>query len=153
MKNAASISLIFLSSLGITACQSTPYEPVDVTPSSSDHSKLAGTAWWWPSQGSSGPYISFLANGHIQGSTGCNAISGVYEETSDIKHGKHLFRLGDIITTEKACPDIMEIEATFLNALRLMTSYNLSSDQMMVYDENGGLIIRMDRKRDKRPER
>jgi len=112
----------------------------------SSDTKLAGTSWQWSTEHSSDPYISFLENGHLRGSTGCNSISGVYEVTGDMKYGKHYFRLGEIISTEMACPDTMKTEATFLKVLRFSDSYSLSSDQLLLHDEDGTVIATLDRK-------
>jgi len=140
------ISIMVLSLLG--ACTtSTPMNDTVLAVGSS-HAKLAGTSWQWDSGQSNYPHITFLANGHIRGSTGCNAISGVYEETSDIKDGRHVLKLGELITTEMACLNGMETEAAFLQKLGNASTFKLSGDRLRLYSTSGEMLAGLDPKSD-----
>jgi len=133
----------------ISACTTTdPVEEDRTLPIGSPDSKLAGTSWQWSVDQGPKPYIKFLANGHIRGSTGCNSISGVYQETTDVKYGRHYFSLGDIISTEMACPSGMDTESTFLKALSFADSFSQAAEQLTLHDEDGTIIVGLDPKTD-----
>ncbi len=143
-KNCIAVLLV----AGLSACTTTATKDDTVLPIGSSHAKLTGSTWQWSTDQSNVPYIKFLANGHIRGSTGCNSISGVYEETMDIKDGRHVFKLGDLITTEMACATGMDTEAMFLRSLGNATSYKISSDRLSFYDDKGDAVFGLDRKAD-----
>lgn len=139
------IILISFTAALISACMTQP-EIVDTLPPASTHSKLAGSSWTMESDLAKNPYIEFRANGHLGGFTGCNQISGVYTETSDIKDGRHVFELGEVITTEMACPEGMAEEGKFLAALRDLRSFKFAGKgQLSLFQEDGSEIISLKR--------
>ncbi len=138
---------IFLSGL-LSACTTAAPSDAPVLPIGSSHAKLAGTAWHWSTDQPNAPFIKFLANGHIRGSTGCNTISGVYEETTDIKDGRHVFNLGNLITTEMACAAGMATEAAFLQKLTNAAAYKMSGDKLKLYNDRGDMVFGLDRQAD-----
>lgn len=145
MKNTI---LITFSAVLMSAC-ATNTDNIDMKEPTSSHQKLAGTSWVWETDLPRDPYIEFKANGHLGGFTGCNQISGVFSETSGIKDGRHVFELGEIITTEMACAEGMDEEGKFLDALGKLRSFKfLGKDRINLFGNDGSEIVSLDRQTD-----
>ncbi len=90
------------------------------------------------------PTITFVAlDKTIRGNTGCNNFFGSY--VLDL----YALSFSDIGSTEMACEQpIMDIENTFLNALRNTGSYDLENSMLTLYaktDRSELLIARKER--------
>lgn len=73
------------------------------------------------------PRFTLLAKGHrLQGSAGCNRMSGSYE-----LNGRSL-KLGPLATTRMACP-ALETETAFLKALGATTRYEISGTRLTLF--------------------
>jgi putative lipoprotein len=67
----------------------------------------------------------------IQGSTGCNRLSGGYETEGDT------LEFSKVVMTQMACIKGMEIEAAFSKALTATTKFNLGNDGLELYRAEG----------------
>lgn len=128
----------------LPACETAPIDAGAYSPPASNHHKLAGTSWVWETDLEQDPTIKFLANGHIGGFTGCNQVGGVFEETADIKDGRHLLKMSEVFSTEMACPTAMETERTFIQAITTSESFKKSSsDALVLFDRDGKEVLRL----------
>lgn len=123
--------------------------PADVsTPSTAvvapaDETPLVGTLWQMQSHHGNavlaGTEVTavFAADGTLSGSSGCNNFSTGY--TLD---GNTLSINDAIAATMMACLDagVMEQEAAFLAALPTAASYQISGDQLTLFDEGGTAV-------------
>ena len=139
------ITIGAMSSLILAGCETSPSDPVTVIPPAGNHHhKLADTQWSWDAGLERNPILEFRANGHLGGFSGCNQIGGVFEESEDIKDGRHLFRISEVISTEMACAKGMSEEAQFIKALANANSFTRSSSDLLVlYDTDGDEILRL----------
>ena len=139
--------LLALSYAGlIAACETRPADPAPITPPGSSHHKLSGTSWVWEAGLAKNPVIEFKANGHLGGYSGCNQIGGVFEESAEIKDGRHRLGISEVISTQMACSSGMKIEQDFIQAINASESFNkLSADDLILYDKGGNEILRLKR--------
>lgn len=119
--------------LALAACPS----PRAGGPAGADSAPLEGTAWRLADIGGQPspvapdsarhPGFTLLAEGRkVQGSAGCNRMSGTYElEGAKLK-------FGPLITTRMACP-AMETETAFLKALEATTRYQVSGKSLTLF--------------------
>lgn len=83
------------------------------------------------------PTFNFYAlDKTIKGNTGCNDFSGNY--TLDL----YAISFSDIRSTEIACnPPIMDVENSFLNALRNAGSYDLENSVLTLYSKTDRSVL------------
>jgi heat shock protein HslJ len=83
------------------------------------------------------PTFNFYAlDKTIKGSTGCNSFFGDY--TLDL----YAISFSDIGSTEIACdPPIMDVENSFLNALRNAGSYDLENSVLTIYSKSDRSVL------------
>ncbi len=74
----------------------------------------------------------------VQGSTGCNRISGTYVA----ERGKVSF--GELISTKMACMGVMEQETAFLAVLRDAASWKVVDGALELYDAGGAFLARFE---------
>jgi len=74
-----------------------------------------------------------FSDGQIGGSSGCNSYGGSYETK-----GKKI-TTSSIIMTMMACvePSVMEQEQTFLQYLQDAQTFQISDEQLQIFDSNG----------------
>jgi heat shock protein HslJ len=79
--------------------------------------------------------LSFDTEAQVSGNTGCNGFGGSYQASgSDIT-------FSDIIQTEMACEGVMEQETAYVQALLAATSYEVTSDQLVITYPDGELTF------------
>ena len=117
--------------LVVAACDSTG-SGSNTTPEPTSAADLAGTSWTLLSIGGapvvegSGPHITFGADGHASGSTGCNSMSGDY--TTD---GAAL-TFGPMATTRMACEEpLMAQESAVLETLTGVSGWEIDADGVL----------------------
>jgi putative lipoprotein len=72
----------------------------------------------------------FMEDGKLTGNTGCNDITGKYNDSRRDNSLKF-----EPTVTEMACIDKMETEALLLYALKGATRYRLNGDHLMIYND------------------
>ena len=109
--------------------------------SGSSGAEITGIKWRAVSVGdeaipaNTGIYIRFEVDGSIEGHAGCNGFSGSLEQR-DSGVG-----VGPLGTTRMACPDpIMSREATFIDAVQKMASFQSTSDSLSLLDEESDVL-------------
>lgn len=86
-----------------------------------------------PGQGE--PHLIFnSATGRVAGSGGCNQLGGTYELDGD------RLSLGSVIATLMACPEGMETEKAFLEALQRVQGWRITGRQLDLLDAEGDVI-------------
>lgn len=96
-----------------------------------------------PVSASRAPTISFHTKGQFDGYTGCNSYGGSYALT-----GNHV-ALSDMRMTLVACAnpdlttdnDIMSFEATYVQALDRVTTYQVSGATLTLRDGAGAVVM------------
>lgn len=84
------------------------------------------------------PWIGFdPRSSHIDGSGGCNRITGGYEVT-----GTSL-RIHTLASTMMSCPS-MDTERAFLRALDRTRTYRVQGRELELYDDTGSLLARLE---------
>ena len=80
----------------------------------------------------------FNDDGRVSGSGGCNSYNTTYELSRDnIEFGEQ------IVTTLMACPDpVMEQESAYLEALLNATKFEITGDEMVLYNGDGDELAR-----------
>jgi heat shock protein HslJ len=76
------------------------------------------------------------ASGRVTGFSGCNYLNGTYETGEE---NQLLF--SKIATTRKFCESIGELENAFLQALEKVRSYQVSENQLELFDENNASLL------------
>jgi len=84
------------------------------------------------------PHLKFSADGKVNGSTGCNRLSGSYK-----KDGNCL-KFSKMITTKMACPQLGNLEQTFLQALRATAAMRLAGKTLELQDAGGKVVMRLE---------
>ena len=119
----------------LAACQSVPSAP----PSN----PLNGTAWVaWDIDGR-GPgaktYATLVFNSdRVVGSSGCNRFSGT------LKIGAKAWQASDIAVTRMLCgPELMQEEASFLQALQDARSHSIEGGLLTLIDQSGAPRLRL----------
>jgi heat shock protein HslJ len=77
------------------------------------------------------------ATKRASGSGGCNRISGGYERNADS------LRFSPMVATRMACPQGMEREAAFLNALGATRTFTIHGDTLMLNNEARVTVARL----------
>ena len=79
--------------------------------------------------------LRFTADGKVQGSAGCNRVSGAYTLAGES------LRFGPLMTTKMACP-AMELERRFLEALQSTARWRIASGALELLDASGKPLAR-----------
>jgi heat shock protein HslJ len=82
------------------------------------------------------PVINFAEDGSMSGSGGCNRISAEFTA----EDGQ--LSLGEIASTLMACDQGMEIEASFTEALRQVTKFEVIGDRLVLSDDQRSTVLR-----------
>ncbi|MFO7967814.1 MAG: META domain-containing protein [Archaeoglobaceae archaeon] len=105
-----------------------------------------GSVWKLETFDSAGEEIKVLPGTNITlriekenefgGSAGCNSYAGSYERE---RGDSNSISIGPIISTEKWClnQSIMEQESRYLSALRNVSSFEVNSDHLKLFYDNG----------------
>ena len=108
----------------------------------SSGAEITGIKWRAVSVGeeaipaNSGIYIQFEVDGSIKGHAGCNGFFGSLEQRQS---GVGVGPLG---ATRMACPDpIMSRELTFIDAVQKMASFQSTSDNLSLLDEENDVLV------------
>ena len=87
------------------------------------------------------PHIILQADSkQVNGSGGCNRMFGSYELSGET------LTFSGIGSTKMACPDVMDVEASFLPALQRVARWRISGQQLELLDSTGALVARFDAK-------
>lgn len=128
------LTVVFLPMV-LAACQSAP--------PAAPANPLNGTAWVaWDIDGR-GPgaktYATLVFNAdRVVGSSGCNRFSGT------LKIGAKAWQASDIAVTRMLCgPELMEEEASFLQALQEARFHNVDGGLLTLIDEFGAPRLRL----------
>jgi heat shock protein HslJ len=85
------------------------------------------------------PHLVFSSEGRVSGSTGCNRLSGSFEQGADS------FRFKQMITTKMACPPPVDaMERAFLQVLGATTAVQLSGNTLELKDAAGKVRMRLE---------
>ncbi len=84
-------------------------------------------------------HIVFSASDdRLSGSSGCNHMMGGFEEKGD------QLKLKQVAGTMMACPQGMDVETAFLNALLTVTRYRISAEHLDMLDAGGNIVAGFD---------
>ena len=84
-------------------------------------------------------HIVFSASDdRLSGSSGCNRMMGGFEAKGD------QLKLKQVAGTMMACPQGMEEETAFLNALLTVTGYRISAEHLDMLDASGNIVAGFD---------
>ena len=79
-----------------------------------------------------GAFVKFTVDGSVAGNSGCNNFSGAMETTDDG------VKMGQMASTRMACPpEIMAVEARFLQALQGAAKFEMTSDSLRMLNADG----------------
>lgn len=93
--------------------------------------ELGGHAVSMPPERSE-PYVQFdLEEGKVEGLGWCNRLQGGFEVEGDA------LRIGPLAATRMACPQGMEDETSFLEALDSATRFRIDGETLELYDDTG----------------
>jgi heat shock protein HslJ len=85
------------------------------------------------------PHFVLSAEGRVSGSTGCNRLSGSFEQGADS------FRFKQIITTKIGCPPpVQAMERAFLQVLGATTAVQISGNTLELKDAGGMVRMRLE---------
>jgi heat shock protein HslJ len=85
------------------------------------------------------PHLVFSSEGRVSGSTGCNRLSGSFEQGADS------FRFKQMITTKIGCPPpVHAMERAFLQVLGATTAVLLSGNILELKDAAGKVRMRLE---------
>jgi len=76
--------------------------------------------------------------GRAVGTGGCNRVGGGYE-LADVR-----LTFGDMMSTRMACPEIMEQEYAFLQALAAVASWRIEGQHLELLDADGERLLRLE---------
>lgn len=134
MRTVFSLAGSLAGAIVLAACTMTPAGP---------ERPLAGSSWTAEEiagQGvvaGSGAAVSFMADGRMAGTTGCNRFFGGYERS-----GQKLTFSG-MGSTRMACqPELMAQEDRFLKVLNAVTGYEITADGALLLRSAGGDSLR-----------
>jgi heat shock protein HslJ len=144
-----------LAALALTltaACSRRPTSETEAAASATGASiQLRGTYWKLTSLGDRTvnvaesqrePHLILQADSkQVIGSGGCNRMFGSYELNGDA------LTFGDVGSTKMACPDVMDVENSFLPALQRVAKWRISGQQLDLLDSGGARVARFDAKR------
>jgi copper homeostasis protein (lipoprotein) len=77
-------------------------------------------------------------NHRVSGSSGCNRLMGSY-----MLNGKEI-SFGQFTSTRMACPEGMDTEKAFFEALAQVKTWNVIGQHLELYDVNGQLLARFE---------
>jgi putative lipoprotein len=106
---------------------------------------LANTDWKAQSilgrpAGSADSTLSFMADGKVVGSGGCNGYQG------NVNVGENTIAFGALATTRMMCsPPVSGQEIVFLEALGLAKLWQQSADTLELVDENNEVVLQFTR--------
>jgi heat shock protein HslJ len=85
------------------------------------------------------PYLNLNSESRrVSGSGGCHQLTGSYELS-----GGHL-TFGQLVGTMMACPEAMETEKAFLQALKHVKTWKIAGEQLELFDEVENLVARFE---------
>ena len=84
------------------------------------------------------PHLKFNADGKVNGSTGCNRLMGTYK-----LEGNKL-QFSQMITTKMACPQLGNLEQTFLQAVHATAAMRISGKTLELKDAAGKVVMRLE---------
>ena len=76
--------------------------------------------------------------GKVNGSGGCNRLSGTYQVSS----GR--LSLGRMVATMMACTEGMETEQAFLGTLEKVSGWRVAGQQLELTDDGGSVVARFE---------
>jgi len=74
----------------------------------------------------------------VSGSAGCNQYGGSYQA------GENSLSIGDVFSTEMGCLEpegILEQETAYLTALSTAATYQITADQLEIFDKAGAQVL------------
>jgi heat shock protein HslJ len=81
--------------------------------------------------------LAFGAQGDLSGNASCNTYNGSYTVNGN------LFSVGPLATTRKSCgEDVDGQEKTYLTALRSAATFEISGNQLIIYDAGRQEVLR-----------
>lgn len=84
------------------------------------------------------PHFVLSREGRVRGFTGCNSLTGAYQQGADG------FRFKGMATTRMACPPANDIEGRFVAALNATTSVRVVGDALELHDQAGKVRMRLE---------
>lgn len=85
------------------------------------------------------PHLLLHPNdGRVTGHGGCNSLTGSYETTAD------RITFGQMAATMMACMNGMEQEQALHKALRDVTRWEISGEQLRLFDSQGAAVIELE---------
>ncbi|MAN27621.1 MULTISPECIES: META domain-containing protein [Mesonia] len=83
-----------------------------------------------------------LGEDRINGFAGCNDYSGVLNTAEENK-----LKIMQVVSTRKMCPNAMQAENGFLEALRQTTAYQFSAKKLQFTNAEGKVLIEAKKKK------
>lgn len=85
------------------------------------------------------PHLVFSAENRVSGSTGCNRLTGSFEQDANG------FRFKPMAITKMACPPPLHaLEMSFLGALKATTAMHISGKTLELKDAAGKIRMRLE---------
>lgn len=83
-------------------------------------------------------HLSFAETNRVSGSTGCNQVTG------SVTVNPETMRFEALVSTRRACPTGVNVEARFLAALEATRSWGLSSGELHLRDAAGDTVATLE---------
>jgi heat shock protein HslJ len=85
------------------------------------------------------PHLIFNASeARLSGHGGCNRVTGSFEVDGD------RLKIGPMAATRMACPDGMEQEQRFLQAVQKVATYRIRGSHLEMMDASGAVLARFE---------
>ncbi|HEV7734066.1 MAG TPA: META domain-containing protein [Candidatus Binatia bacterium] len=89
--------------------------------------------------GQHAPHLVFVPDGHrVQGSGGCNRITGTYREDGSA------ITIGPLASTRMACVQGMETESQFLLGLDRVRKWSITGQRLTLSDDTGRVVAMLE---------
>lgn len=125
-------ALLLFVTLSAEKCTKNTAMDTSIMGSRWDLETLAGKAYKLP-DGVEKPYIQLAADGAVSGFGGCNRLMGT------AKADGNAVEFPGLGSTKMLCPETMDVERSFMEALRNTKHYRITGDKLTLEGDAGDL--------------
>jgi hypothetical protein len=79
-------------------------------------------------------FVKFGSDGRISGNGGCNAFFGPYTVSGNT------IKIGQLLSTRKGCPGLMQTEVKFLSLLESADTYEIKDNKLILFSASGSQL-------------
>jgi heat shock protein HslJ len=79
-------------------------------------------------------FVKFGSDGRISGNGGCNAFFGAYTVSGNT------IKIGQLLSTRKGCPGLMQTEVKFLSLLESADTYEIKDNKLILFSASGSQL-------------